>query len=231
VLVTNLPLCQGRLHTIHQERCSHSALALSGRWSLYTTAGSSCSRAGSTCINSRDSNPGLCDRVSVPGLLAREELTAVSSSVCLRRNLNFRPDIKGDYPPNLSILISGGKENNCDSLSNGEWNGNSPSPNCWSSRPCGMWRLEGSLPRLSTLRMNKPEIQNTSLQYEHWSQLRFNSIFLYCFFIIISALKTPIIWSFIFFLLFYSFLRYFDFSYVFIFYSTTDLNRIRIKRY
>ena len=32
----------------------------------------------------------------------------------------FRPDIKGDYPPNLSILISGGKENNCDSLSNGE---------------------------------------------------------------------------------------------------------------
>ena len=32
----------------------------------------------------------------------------------------FRPDIKQDYPPNLSILISGGKENNCDSLSNGE---------------------------------------------------------------------------------------------------------------
>ena len=32
----------------------------------------------------------------------------------------FRPDIKGDYPLNLSILISGGKENNCDSLSNGE---------------------------------------------------------------------------------------------------------------
>ena len=150
---------------------------------------------------------------------------------CLINQLTFRPDIKQDYPPNLSILISGGKENNCDSLSNGEWNGNSPSPNCWSSRPCGMWRLEGSLPRLSTLRMNKPEIQNTSLQYEHWSQLRFNSIFLYCFFIIISALKTPIIWSFIFFLLFYSFLRYFDFSYVFIFYSTTDLNRIRIKRY
>ena len=24
----------------------------------------------------------------------------------------FRPDIKQDYPPNLSILISGGKENN-----------------------------------------------------------------------------------------------------------------------
>lgn len=35
-------------------------------------------------------------------------------------NFNPRPDIKGGYPPNLSILISGGKENNCDSLSNGE---------------------------------------------------------------------------------------------------------------
>ena len=32
----------------------------------------------------------------------------------------FRPESKPDYPPNLSILISGGKENNCDSLSNGE---------------------------------------------------------------------------------------------------------------
>ena len=31
-----------------------------------------------------------------------------------------RPDIKEGYPPNLSILISGGKENNSDSLSNGE---------------------------------------------------------------------------------------------------------------
>ena len=31
-----------------------------------------------------------------------------------------RPEIRQDYPPNLSILISGGKENNCDALSNGE---------------------------------------------------------------------------------------------------------------
>ena len=34
--------------------------------------------------------------------------------------LNFRPEVKQDYPPNLSILIRGGKENNCDALSNGE---------------------------------------------------------------------------------------------------------------
>jgi len=32
----------------------------------------------------------------------------------------FRPESRQDYPPNLSILISGGKENNCDALSNGE---------------------------------------------------------------------------------------------------------------
>ena len=32
----------------------------------------------------------------------------------------FRPESKQDYPPNLSILISGGKENNCDAPSNGE---------------------------------------------------------------------------------------------------------------
>ena len=33
---------------------------------------------------------------------------------------NSRPESRRDYPPNLSILISGGKENNRDALSNGE---------------------------------------------------------------------------------------------------------------
>jgi hypothetical protein len=33
---------------------------------------------------------------------------------------NFRSQMKRDYPLNLSILIRGGKENNHDSLSNGE---------------------------------------------------------------------------------------------------------------
>ena len=50
-------------------------------------------------------------------------LVCHTSPVCVPiyiRYFIFRPDIKGDYPPNLSILISGGKENNCDSLSNGE---------------------------------------------------------------------------------------------------------------
>jgi hypothetical protein len=34
--------------------------------------------------------------------------------------LIFRPESRQGDPPNLSILISGGKENNCDALSNGE---------------------------------------------------------------------------------------------------------------
>ena len=35
------------------------------------------------------------------------------------------PEIKQDYPLNLSISVSGGKENNYDSPSNGERTGNS----------------------------------------------------------------------------------------------------------
>ena len=40
-----------------------------------------------------------------------------------------RPELGRGYPLNLSILISGGKENNHDSLSNGERSGNSPDQN------------------------------------------------------------------------------------------------------
>ena len=35
-------------------------------------------------------------------------------------SLHFRPQISQGYPPNLSILLSGGKETNKDSPSNGE---------------------------------------------------------------------------------------------------------------
>ena len=48
-------------------------------------------------------------------------------------DLLFRPQIRQGYPLNLSISISGGKETNQDSLSNGERNGKSPtckSPAC-----------------------------------------------------------------------------------------------------
>ncbi len=40
-------------------------------------------------------------------------------------HLNFWSQIRQDYPLNLSISVSGGKETNKDSLSNGEWSGKS----------------------------------------------------------------------------------------------------------
>lgn len=45
------------------------------------------------------------------------------------RAIVLRPEIRRDYPLNLSISISGGKETNKDSPSNGERSGNSPAPN------------------------------------------------------------------------------------------------------
>ena len=55
----------------------------------------------------------------------------------------LRPQIRRDDPLNLSILLSGGKETNKDSLSSGERRGKSPAPN---PRPtggrgkCGVWK-------------------------------------------------------------------------------------------
>ena len=40
-----------------------------------------------------------------------------------------RPQSRRDYPLNLSILLSGGKETNQDFLSSGERTGKSPAPN------------------------------------------------------------------------------------------------------
>ena len=45
------------------------------------------------------------------------------------KNSYLRPQSRRDYPLNLSILISGGKETNKDSLSNGERKGMSPALN------------------------------------------------------------------------------------------------------
>ena len=75
-----------------------------------------CLAVRSPAINSRDSFPGLSARPA--GLL--EAPGACFFFGAHQTFSNFRPDLKGGYPPNLSILISGGKENNCDSLSNGE---------------------------------------------------------------------------------------------------------------
>ena len=60
---------------------------------------------------------------SLPGSGLKTKVFALEFVGLIRLTLplhNFRPEIRRDYPPNLSILISGGKENNCDGLSNGE---------------------------------------------------------------------------------------------------------------
>lgn len=54
--------------------------------------------------------------------------------------ISIGPDIRQDYPLNLSILISGGKEINWDCLSSGERTGKSPS---WKSPAYG-WRVVSS---------------------------------------------------------------------------------------
>lgn len=71
--------------------------------------------------------PRVPCRFSCPGGLPVQLLIAGANQTLGPERIIFlfslsisRPDIKGGYPPNLSILISGGKENNSDSLSNGE---------------------------------------------------------------------------------------------------------------
>jgi hypothetical protein len=59
---------------------------------------------------------GAWDRAGGP-----QEATA-----CRCKPLTIRPELRQDYPLNLSISISGGKETNKDSPSNGERTGNSP---------------------------------------------------------------------------------------------------------
>jgi hypothetical protein len=64
----------------------------------------------------------------------------------------FRPRIGRDYPLNLSISISGGKEIKRDSLSSGERKRMSPKPNPVPSRYREMWRMgSGVLPRLTSV--------------------------------------------------------------------------------
>ena len=55
-----------------------------------------------------------------PGLAGK--LVIVPRLLFLGRGDHYisRPESRQDYPPNLSILISGGKENNYDGISNGE---------------------------------------------------------------------------------------------------------------
>ncbi len=58
-----------------------------------------------------------------------------------KHNSLLRPQSRQDYPLNLSILISGGKETNKDFLSNGERKGKSSALNLASHGCHDMWRL------------------------------------------------------------------------------------------
>jgi hypothetical protein len=56
--------------------------------------------------------------------------------------------MKQDYPLNLSILLSGGKETNKDALSNGEWSGQSST---WKSDSQAGFRIVGYRREISVL--------------------------------------------------------------------------------
>jgi hypothetical protein len=69
-------------------------------------------------------------------------------------NKNFRPRIGRDYPLNLSISISGGKEIKRDSSSSGERKRMSPKPNPASFRRREMWRMGGgALSKLTSVKV------------------------------------------------------------------------------
>ena len=69
-------------------------------------------------------------RTRVLLLIERAFQTIVASSIMnfgsKHVQLTFGPQIRRDYPLNLSILLSGGKETNQDSLSSGERSGMRP---------------------------------------------------------------------------------------------------------
>lgn len=80
----------------------------------------------------------MCQHQSVGGLdvrRARRRRCVCSGAVAALTDIvsasNFYrwPQIREDHPPNLSILVSGGKETNQDFLSSGERTGNSPALN------------------------------------------------------------------------------------------------------
>ena len=59
------------------------------------------------------SKPGVIRETDSPGVVERVPVLISYIYIC-------RPQIRQDYPLNLSISISGGKETNKDSPSNGE---------------------------------------------------------------------------------------------------------------
>lgn len=85
----------------------------------------------------------IISRISKWQSVSQKEKVEIYSSIL------FKPEVEQEYPLNLSISLSGGKETNRDSLSNGEWTGKSSiwklAACCWivASRnaACGKGRI------------------------------------------------------------------------------------------
>ena len=92
-------------------------LRLRGSPALRGPAGPLAAAAGS-CSLARGPPPGGPRRLS--SLALSPGLAATPARACARAPSETRPQIRRGDPLNLSILVSGGKETNQDSLSNGE---------------------------------------------------------------------------------------------------------------
>ena len=82
------------------------------------------------------SGRGATTALSLPPSLPLGAGGAAAAAATFR----LRPQIRRDNPLNLSILLSGGKETNKDSLSSGERRGKSPAPNPRPRWAREMWR-------------------------------------------------------------------------------------------
>ena len=116
-----------------------ASLSLAGEWSadLAPSAGSLPGRAAAGSAEAQRLEHG--PRLQGNGLVGRHPLRTCRGprGLCWEPSRNsgrasappkhlFRPELRQDYPLNLSISLSGGKETNQDSPSNGERTGKSP---------------------------------------------------------------------------------------------------------
>ena len=83
-------------------------------------SGKRSSRAAIDSCASNDSAAGICLTIFICLACKHYRMFIGVKCACLKIFIIVRPQIRRDYPLNLSILLSGGKETNKDSLSNGE---------------------------------------------------------------------------------------------------------------
>ncbi len=89
-----------------------------GHWALASPLGEAWPQVSSASSWWAATTLGILSRVRSPSDVLVVRLAAPSPAA--GPPFAFRPESRQGDPPNLSILISGGKENNRDALSNGE---------------------------------------------------------------------------------------------------------------